>query len=220
MLLLYIYHYHIFIDHKDDISCLQLEKNSEAVFFFTTLCLLPSFYHIFPTEECWSIYFYRHVVCVRKWIKVLEVGRGSEGGCCTINRPILSPLSPLLGWAPWALTTVTVTGPHEQWLRLSLCISLQADSGPRGASRERLGAEGTLPQEKGGPSVPAHLLGNPYAFGLTPGAVMQDSRFQPLKWVTHWFAHFSGYAEFTVFNLKGSFYTLQFKYMISNSWVH
>lgn len=66
-------------------------------------------------------------------------------------------------------------------LSLYLCVSLQADSGPRGASRERLGAEGTLPQEKGGPSVPAHLLGNPYAFGLTPGAVMQDSRFQPLK---------------------------------------
>lgn len=64
---------------------------------------------------------------------------------------------------------------------LSLSASLQADSGPRGASRERLGAEGALPQEKGGPSVPAHLLGNPYAFGLTPGAVMQDSRFQPLK---------------------------------------
>lgn len=52
---------------------------------------------------------------------------------------------------------------------------------PRGAARERLGAEGTLSQEKGGPSVPAHLLGNPYAFGLTPTAVMQDSRFQPLK---------------------------------------
>uniref|UniRef100_A0A3Q3STZ4 Gse1 coiled-coil protein b n=1 Tax=Mastacembelus armatus TaxID=205130 RepID=A0A3Q3STZ4_9TELE len=57
----------------------------------------------------------------------------------------------------------------------------QADSGPRGASRERLSAEGPLSQEKGGPSVPAHLLGNPYAFGLTPGAVMQDSRFQPLN---------------------------------------
>ncbi|KAK1891076.1 Genetic suppressor element 1, partial [Dissostichus eleginoides] len=57
----------------------------------------------------------------------------------------------------------------------------QADSVPRGASRERLGAEGNHPQEKGGPSVPAHLLGNPYAFGLSPGAVMQDSRFQPLN---------------------------------------
>lgn len=76
---------------------------------------------------------------------------------------------------------------HRSWrtmttaLSLSLCVSLQADSGPRGASRERLGAEAALPQEKGGPSVPAHLLGNPYAFGLTPSAVMQDSRFQPLK---------------------------------------
>lgn len=77
-----------------------------------------------------------------------------------------------------------VTGPQEKWLRYFLCISFQADSGPRSTTRERLGAEGTLSQEKGGPSVPAHLLGNPYAFGLTPSAVMQDSRFQPLKWVT------------------------------------
>lgn len=82
--------------------------------------------------------------------------------------------------------TMTETQPHfflslSASLSLSLSLTLQADSGSRGASRERLGAEGTLPQEKGGPSVPAHLLGNPYAFGLTPGAVMQDSRFQPLK---------------------------------------
>lgn len=60
----------------------------------------------------------------------------------------------------------------------------QADSGPRGVSRERLGAEAPHQQEKGGPSVPAHLIGNPYAFGLSPGAVMQDARFQPLKSVT------------------------------------
>ncbi|CDR06908.1 unnamed protein product, partial [Oncorhynchus mykiss] len=57
----------------------------------------------------------------------------------------------------------------------------QADSGPRGVSRERLGAEAPHQQEKGGPSVPAHLIGNPYAFGLSPGAVMQDARFQPLN---------------------------------------
>uniref|UniRef100_A0A8C6SJ64 Gse1 coiled-coil protein n=1 Tax=Neogobius melanostomus TaxID=47308 RepID=A0A8C6SJ64_9GOBI len=55
--------------------------------------------------------------------------------------------------------------------------SRQADSGPRGPSRERLAQEG----EKTGHSVPAHLIGNPYAFGLPPGAVMQDSRFQPLN---------------------------------------
>ena len=61
---------------------------------------------------------------------------------------------------------------------LYLFLSMQSESGPRGASRER---EGGLSQEKGGPSVPAHILGNPYAFGLSPGAVMQDSRFQPLK---------------------------------------
>lgn len=76
---------------------------------------------------------------------------------------------------------MTVTGPRQQCLRSFLSLSFQADSVPRGAARERLVAEGTLSQEKGGPSVPAHLLGNPYAFGLTPTAVMQDSRFQPLK---------------------------------------
>lgn len=32
-LLLYIYHYHILIDHKDDISCLQLENSGEVFFF-------------------------------------------------------------------------------------------------------------------------------------------------------------------------------------------
>lgn len=33
-LLLYVHHYHILIDHKDDVSCLQLGKNVEAPFFF------------------------------------------------------------------------------------------------------------------------------------------------------------------------------------------
>lgn len=60
-------------------------------------------------------------------------------------------------------------------------MSPQADSGPRGASRDRLGTEPPLAQEKGGPSVPAHLISNPYAFGLAPGSVVQDSRFQALK---------------------------------------
>ncbi|KAJ3593908.1 hypothetical protein NHX12_006241 [Muraenolepis orangiensis] len=59
---------------------------------------------------------------------------------------------------------------------------MQADSGPRGASRERLGVEGALSQDKSGPSVPCPYPGKtPMALGLTPGAVMQDSRFQPLN---------------------------------------
>lgn len=101
-LLLHIYHYHILIDHKDDISCLQLEKSSEVffLFFFTTLCLLPSFQHVFPSEKCCFVYFYRALVCVRKTIKVPEVGRESEGSCCTTNRPFLPPVSPLMGWTP------------------------------------------------------------------------------------------------------------------------
>uniref|UniRef100_A0A673HAT6 Genetic suppressor element 1-like n=1 Tax=Sinocyclocheilus rhinocerous TaxID=307959 RepID=A0A673HAT6_9TELE len=52
---------------------------------------------------------------------------------------------------------------------------------PRGVSRDRLSSEASSTQEKGGPTVPAHLIGNPYAFGLTPVSVMQDSRFQPLN---------------------------------------
>ncbi|XP_068117688.1 genetic suppressor element 1-like [Hyperolius riggenbachi] len=43
-------------------------------------------------------------------------------------------------------------------------------------------AESQMPPEKTGtPSVPAHLLGNTYAFAIPPGSVVQDSRFQPLN---------------------------------------
>lgn len=101
-----------------------------------------------------------------------KVKKKSGGGCCPF--PLLSSMS--IDGRDGHRSSRTMSK-----LTLSLSLSLQADSGPRGASRERLGGEGNLPQEKGGPSVPAHLLGNPYAFGLTPGAVMQDSRFQPLR---------------------------------------
>uniref|UniRef100_A0A672PG57 Genetic suppressor element 1-like n=1 Tax=Sinocyclocheilus grahami TaxID=75366 RepID=A0A672PG57_SINGR len=47
--------------------------------------------------------------------------------------------------------------------------------------RDRLSSEASSTQEKGNPTVPAHLIGNPFAFGLTPVSVMQDSRFQPLN---------------------------------------
>ncbi|XP_077104287.1 genetic suppressor element 1 isoform X3 [Siphateles boraxobius] len=57
----------------------------------------------------------------------------------------------------------------------------EAESCPRGLSRDRLSSESSSNQEKGGPTVSAHLIGNPYAFGLTPTSVMQDSRFQPLN---------------------------------------
>ncbi|OXB78422.1 UNVERIFIED_CONTAM: hypothetical protein H355_009193 [Colinus virginianus] len=61
----------------------------------------------------------------------------------------------------------------------------QQEAGSRGSSsssRERLISEPTLPQEKsGGPTVPTHLLGTPYSFGLPPSSVVQDSRFPPLN---------------------------------------
>uniref|UniRef100_A0A8C5INC4 Gse1 coiled-coil protein n=1 Tax=Junco hyemalis TaxID=40217 RepID=A0A8C5INC4_JUNHY len=60
------------------------------------------------------------------------------------------------------------------------------EAGSRGSSssagRERLISEPPLSQEKaGGPTVPSHLLGTPYSFGLPPSSVVQDSRFPPLN---------------------------------------
>ncbi|NXR48999.1 GSE1 protein, partial [Hippolais icterina] len=60
------------------------------------------------------------------------------------------------------------------------------EAGSRGSSsstgRERLISEPPLTQEKaGGPTVPSHLLGTPYSFGLPPSSVVQDSRFPPLN---------------------------------------
>ncbi|XP_064414690.1 genetic suppressor element 1 isoform X3 [Latimeria chalumnae] len=58
----------------------------------------------------------------------------------------------------------------------------QPEAGSRGSSRDRLIPDPQLQQEKaGGPSVPSHLLGTPYPFGLTPNTVVQDSRFPPLN---------------------------------------
>ncbi|XP_029821380.1 genetic suppressor element 1 [Manacus vitellinus] len=62
----------------------------------------------------------------------------------------------------------------------------QQEAGSRGSSssagRERLISEPPLTQEKaGGPTVPSHLLGTPYSFGLPPSSVVQDSRFPPLN---------------------------------------
>ncbi|NWV98140.1 GSE1 protein, partial [Machaerirhynchus nigripectus] len=60
------------------------------------------------------------------------------------------------------------------------------EAGSRGSSssagRERLISEPPLTQEKAGaPTVPSHLLGTPYSFGLPPSSVVQDSRFPPLN---------------------------------------
>lgn len=65
-------------------------------------------------------------------------------------------------------------------------FAFQQEAGSRSSSssagRERLISEPPLTQEKaGGPTVPSHLLGTPYSFGLPPSSVVQDSRFPPLK---------------------------------------
>lgn len=73
---------------------------------------------------------------------------------------------------------------RKLWLCPDALLCLPQDSSSRGGSsgRERLLVEPPLPQEKaGGPAIPSHLLSAPYPFGISPGSVVQDSRFPPLK---------------------------------------
>ncbi|XP_072136030.1 genetic suppressor element 1 [Mobula birostris] len=59
--------------------------------------------------------------------------------------------------------------------------SRQPEPVARGPSRERMHTETQHQSEKGPPSITSHLLGAPYAFGLTHSTVVQDSRFPPLN---------------------------------------
>uniref|UniRef100_A0AAY4BCZ4 Genetic suppressor element-like domain-containing protein n=1 Tax=Denticeps clupeoides TaxID=299321 RepID=A0AAY4BCZ4_9TELE len=102
-----------------------------------------------------------------------------------VSTPKRGPMGPVIvppgGHNVPSTPPVVTIAPTKTVNGLWRSESRQTDSGPRGSSRDRLTAENALPQEKGGPSVPAHLIGNPYAFGLTPGSIMPDSRFQPLN---------------------------------------
>lgn len=67
-------------------------------------------------------------------------------------------------------------------------LCLQAEAALRGAARERLPSDPPPPpppapptQDKSVSSLPPHLMGTPYPFGLSPSAVMQDPRLQALK---------------------------------------
>lgn len=122
-LLFYIYHYHS-INHKDGISCLQLERRraggSKAIFFQLYFSCRVG---VFPYKEKSCTYF------PGRWSgeKVNKCGRGRKKEWAKLlhhKQAHSSSISPLVGWTPWALTSVTVTGPHEQWLRLSLSVSL------------------------------------------------------------------------------------------------
>ncbi|XP_053542017.1 genetic suppressor element 1 [Ictalurus punctatus] len=60
----------------------------------------------------------------------------------------------------------------------------QAEATLRGPARERLPSDPPPPpptQEKTVSSLPPHLMGPPYPFGLNPSAVMQDPRLQALN---------------------------------------
>ncbi|KAG5839286.1 hypothetical protein ANANG_G00203430 [Anguilla anguilla] len=89
-----------------------------------------------------------------------------------VSTPKRGPMGPIIvppgGHSVPSTPPVVTIAPTKTVNGLWRSDSRQAESGPRGASRDRLGAEPALPQEKGGPPVPAHLIGNPYAFGLTP----------------------------------------------------
>ncbi|TSM52236.1 Genetic suppressor element 1 [Bagarius yarrelli] len=61
----------------------------------------------------------------------------------------------------------------------------QAEAALRGSARERLPSDPPPPppltQEKSVSSLPPHIMGAPYPFGLNPSAVMQDPRLQALN---------------------------------------
>lgn len=63
-------------------------------------------------------------------------------------------------------------------------VCSQAEAALRGPARERLPSDPPPPsatQEKSVSSLPPHIMGAPYPFGLNPSAVMQDPRLQALK---------------------------------------
>lgn len=72
------------------------------------------------------------------------------------------------------------------YLSFVFYVLLQAEAGLRGSSRERVAADPPAPpppgsQEKSVASLPPHLIGAHFPFGLSPNAVMQDPRLQALK---------------------------------------
>ncbi|KAL4630252.1 genetic suppressor element 1-like isoform X4 [Arapaima gigas] len=102
-----------------------------------------------------------------------------------VSTPKRGPAGPIIvppgGHSVPSTPPVVTIAPTKTVNGLWRSESRQGESGPRGASRDRLCSEPIPPQEKGGPSLPAHLISNPYAFGLAPRSMIQDSRFQPLN---------------------------------------
>ncbi|XP_067854235.1 genetic suppressor element 1 isoform X2 [Heptranchias perlo] len=101
------------------------------------------------------------------------------------STPKRGPIGPILvptaGHSVPSTPPVVTIAPTKTVNGLWRSESRQPDPVARGPSRERMHTESQHQSEKGGPSITSHLLGTPYAFGLTHSAVVQDSRFPPLN---------------------------------------
>ncbi|XP_069758230.1 genetic suppressor element 1 [Narcine bancroftii] len=95
--------------------------------------------------------------------------------------PIGTILVPPAGHSVPSTPPVVTIAPTKTVNGLWRSESKQPEPVARGPSRERMHAEIQHPSEKGAPSITSHLLGAPYAFGLSHSTAVQDSRFPPLN---------------------------------------
>ncbi|XP_067905211.1 genetic suppressor element 1 isoform X3 [Heterodontus francisci] len=101
------------------------------------------------------------------------------------STPKRGPIGPILvptaGHSVPSTPPVVTIAPTKTVNGLWRSESRQPEPVARGPSRERMHTESQHQSEKGAPSITSHLLGTPYAFGLTHSTVVQDSRFPPLN---------------------------------------
>ncbi|XP_043562533.1 genetic suppressor element 1 isoform X3 [Chiloscyllium plagiosum] len=101
------------------------------------------------------------------------------------STPKRGPIGPILvptaGHSVPSTPPVVTIAPTKTVNGLWRSESRQPEPVSRGPSRERMHTESQHQSEKGAPSITSHLLGTPYAFGLTHSTVVQDSRFPPLN---------------------------------------
>ncbi|XP_041046778.1 genetic suppressor element 1 isoform X2 [Carcharodon carcharias] len=101
------------------------------------------------------------------------------------STPKRGPIGPILvptaGHSVPSTPPVVTIAPTKTVNGLWRSESRQPEPVARGPSRERMHTESQHQSEKGTPSITSHLLGTPYAFGLTHSTVVQDSRFPPLN---------------------------------------
>ncbi|XP_048461548.1 genetic suppressor element 1 [Rhincodon typus] len=101
------------------------------------------------------------------------------------STPKRGPIGPILvptaGHSVPSTPPVVTIAPTKTVNGLWRSESRQPEAVSRGPSRERMHTESQHQSEKGASSITSHLLGTPYAFGLTHSTMVQDSRFPPLN---------------------------------------